>query len=63
MVTEIEFGTSLKFTLDYSSFIHMNFISFCRIGHENFELLNHDIVEPVLLEGKLVRNLLQTTLN
>ena len=41
----------------------MNFISSCRIGHENFELLNHDIVEPVLLEGKLVRNLSQATLN
>jgi len=24
---------------------------FSRIGHENFELLNHDVVEPLLLEG------------
>lgn len=26
--------------------------SSCRIGHENFELLNHDVVEPLLLEGE-----------
>ena len=26
-------------------------ISHCGLGHENFELLNHDVVEPVLIEG------------
>ena len=26
-------------------------ISHCRLGHENFELLNHDVVEPLLIEG------------
>lgn len=23
------------------------------IGHENFELINHDVVEPLYIEGKL----------
>lgn len=24
-----------------------------RIGHENFELLNHDVVNPLMIEGIL----------
>ncbi len=30
------------------------FYDFCylfRFGHENFELINHDVVEPLLIEG------------
>ena len=26
----------------------------CRIGHENFELLNHDVVTPLMIEGNIV---------
>ena len=22
-----------------------------RLGHENFELINHDVVEPLMIEG------------
>lgn len=25
------------------------------IGHENFELINHDVVEPLYIEGKSVK--------
>ena len=25
-----------------------------RIGHENFELINHDVVEPLYVEGKVI---------
>ena len=24
----------------------------CRIGHDNFELVNHDIVNPLMIEGE-----------
>ena len=26
-------------------------LSYYRIGHENFELLNHDVVNPLMIEG------------
>ena len=24
----------------------------CRVGHSNFELINHDVVEPIWIEGE-----------
>jgi UDP-glucuronate decarboxylase len=32
------------------------------IGHPNFELINHDVVNPIYLEGNLMRKRLQRRL-
>ena len=32
---------------------HINYFPL-RIGHENFELINHDVVEPLLIEGEYI---------
>lgn len=39
------------------------FLQIFRIGHENFELINHDVVEPLLIEGKVYLEGLQLQLN
>ena len=38
---------------------HLTFgLSLLRIGHENFELLNHDIVNSLMLEGETHQHLI-----
>ena len=42
----------------------MNYCSkFCRIGHDNFELVNHDIVNPLMIEGRACSHILRHTLS
>ena len=35
-------------------FYYFIIIFIFRLGHPNFEMLNHDVVEPLFIEGKIL---------
>ena len=45
----------LDFSSSYYVYSDVSY-TFCRIGHESFDLLHHDVVNPLLIEGLVIIN-------